>query len=187
MPCVGKKSLENFTMSSIIKLCFITLLINGNLVECLTSEFNHNNSNNNSRNGSHESHETCTSQFCDNDRVIMSTLDYLYNDMKRSNEFSIHKDRLLHSSIVYGLISLADKNELNMNCFNNLNTIQKAIHQKEIWAMKSKFFFNYYSTEIFNEIHEFQSLTFCRIQWIERTWFEVPKFRLKMLSIFSQI
>lgn len=136
MSCVGKSLLEISRMKSIIKLCIsIILLTSGNFVDCLKSEFNHNNS----RNGSHES-STCTGQFCGNDQLIMSTLDYLYNDMKRSNEFSIHKDRLLHSSIVYGLISIADKNELNSRCFNNLIAIQKAIHQKEIWAMKCKNF-----------------------------------------------
>jgi peptidoglycan/LPS O-acetylase OafA/YrhL len=68
----------------------------------------------------------------------VNTLDYLYNDMKRSTheESKIHRDRLLHSSIIYGLISLADESELNPRCYNNLITIRDAIHHKEIWAIK---------------------------------------------------
>lgn len=46
---------------------------------------------------------------------------------------------LKHTSVLYGLISIAERDELSERCFRELQRVYHGIQQKEIWAMKGKF------------------------------------------------
>uniref|UniRef100_A0ABK8FMC8 Nose resistant-to-fluoxetine protein N-terminal domain-containing protein n=2 Tax=Anopheles gambiae TaxID=7165 RepID=A0ABK8FMC8_ANOGA len=43
---------------------------------------------------------------------------------------------LKHTSVLYGLISIAERDELSERCFRELQRVYHGIQQKEIWAMK---------------------------------------------------
>uniref|UniRef100_A0A182UED3 Uncharacterized protein n=1 Tax=Anopheles melas TaxID=34690 RepID=A0A182UED3_9DIPT len=43
---------------------------------------------------------------------------------------------LKHTSVLYGLISVAERDELSERCFRELQRVYHGIQQKEIWAMK---------------------------------------------------
>lgn len=79
-------------------------------------------------------------------------LSALHNDTESTHNvlsdiFPLHKrnKRLISSSIVYGLLSVAAQRHEKNRCFNELNQIYEGIHRKEIWAMKGNksYYFNY--------------------------------------------
>uniref|UniRef100_A0A182R0D9 Nose resistant-to-fluoxetine protein N-terminal domain-containing protein n=1 Tax=Anopheles farauti TaxID=69004 RepID=A0A182R0D9_9DIPT len=43
---------------------------------------------------------------------------------------------LKHTSVLYGLISIAERDELSERCYRELQRVYSGIQQKEIWAMK---------------------------------------------------
>uniref|UniRef100_A0A182SPX9 Uncharacterized protein n=1 Tax=Anopheles maculatus TaxID=74869 RepID=A0A182SPX9_9DIPT len=43
---------------------------------------------------------------------------------------------LKHTSVLYGLISIAERDELSERCYRELQRVYHGIQQKEIWAMK---------------------------------------------------
>lgn len=46
---------------------------------------------------------------------------------------------LKHTSVLYGLISIAERGELSDRCYDELQQISEGIRQKEIWALKGEF------------------------------------------------
>ena len=46
------------------------------------------------------------------------------------------KEILKHTSVIYGLISIAEPDELSERCYDELQQIYEGIQQKEIWALK---------------------------------------------------
>ncbi|XP_055629857.1 nose resistant to fluoxetine protein 6-like [Toxorhynchites rutilus septentrionalis] len=46
------------------------------------------------------------------------------------------KEVLKHTSVIYGLISIAEREELSEQCYDELQQIYEGIQQKEIWALK---------------------------------------------------
>jgi hypothetical protein len=69
--------------------------------------------------------------------VIVKNLENYLNDA--SNAYNSYNDRLRHSSILYGIVLLAQDNELNQKCYNEIMQIYAGIGRKEIWAIKSEF------------------------------------------------
>lgn len=146
-------------LNSVSCYAFLLIILNqsSNYVNCLNSELNLNNSRNVSSGSS-----SCKGQYCPphDDHLLVKTLDYLYNDIKRSNDFN--RERLMHSSIVYGLISIVERNNINSKCFNDLMTIQDGIHKKEIWAMKCEYLFYGCSTYVYQNSRSFTLGKSCR-------------------------
>lgn len=114
--------------------------------------------------------DTCTAPHCDNlmrnntesagrahtkhhDELIQSTKAVANTNstaevMTRlfSQQF-MQSDRLISSSIIYGLLSLAAQKGDGGQCFSELNQIYEGIQRKEIWAVKGTnrlFLFNKY-------------------------------------------
>lgn len=50
----------------------------------------------------------------------------------------VNDDRLMSSSIVYGLLKIANSKKSRNTCITELNKIYDGIHRKEIWAMKGR-------------------------------------------------
>ncbi|XP_055608039.1 uncharacterized protein LOC129755528 [Uranotaenia lowii] len=76
--------------------------------------------------------ETCPGKFCnvadratETDRLIVG-----------SNRALRQQEILRHTSVVYGLISMAEPEELSQRCYDQMQQIYEGIQQKEIWAMK---------------------------------------------------
>lgn len=68
--------------------------------------------------------------------VIVKKIDSYLN--QPSSIYNSHNERLKHTSILYGIVLLAQENELNQKCYNDIMQIYDGINRKEIWAMKSK-------------------------------------------------
>lgn len=113
-------------------LCNFLLLIailNTNLIKCdilvnKTSNQNASACNNN------EECVTKTSTTIVRDHHVL-IMDYM-------KESSTQSDRLKHISILYGIILLAQENELNQRCYNEIMQIYEGINHKEIWAIKGE-------------------------------------------------
>lgn len=122
-------------------LLLIVFVLKSNLITCdivinSTNSENHTapiiQCKNNSDDGEHED---CILQ--DRHLVIVKKIDSYLNEP--SSIYSSYVERLKHTSILYGLVKLAEENELNQKCYNEIMQINDGINRKEIWAMKSKF------------------------------------------------
>lgn len=66
----------------------------------------------------------------------MLIVDYVQESTSLYN--TAYNDRLKHMSILYGIIMIAQENELNQRCYNEIMQIYDAINHKEIWAVKGE-------------------------------------------------
>ncbi|KFB36633.1 AGAP007659-PB-like protein [Anopheles sinensis] len=55
-----------------------------------------------------------------------------------SKKVVLKADVLRHTSVLYGLLSIADRDGLSERCYRELQRVYDGIQQKEIWAMKDK-------------------------------------------------
>lgn len=65
--------------------------------------------------------------------VIVKKIDSYLNEPS----YLSYNDRLRHTSILYGIVLLAQENELNQKCYNEIMQIYDGINRKEIWAIKT--------------------------------------------------
>lgn len=65
----------------------------------------------------------------------MLIVDYM---KEASSVYSAYNARLKHISMLYGITLLAQENELNQRCYNEIMQIYDGINHKEIWAIKGK-------------------------------------------------
>jgi hypothetical protein len=128
-----------FTMS--LKLLLIALVLESKLMGCdRLMNITHNENFTSplvqcNRNDS-DSAENCKSIMRDRHVVIVKPIDnYLSDSNSRKSTYS---DRLKYSSILYGIVLLAQENELNQKCYNEIMQIYDGITRKEIWAIKSE-------------------------------------------------
>jgi hypothetical protein len=86
---------------------------------------------------------SCDDEHCEqivrDQMVLVQKLDDYIKHQSSSLKFSAEIDRLKHSSIIYALILIAEENQLNQQCYNEIMQIYDGINRKEIWAMKSEF------------------------------------------------
>jgi hypothetical protein len=131
----------NKFLKSCTLLLLIALVLKSNLITCdiITNSTNIENHTapiiqckNNSDDGVQED---CILR--DRHVVIVKKIDSYLNEP--SSIYSSYAERLKHTSILYGLVRLAQENELNQKCYNEIMQINDGIKRKEIWAMKSKF------------------------------------------------
>ncbi|XP_055537122.1 uncharacterized protein LOC129725377 isoform X2 [Wyeomyia smithii] len=73
---------------------------------------------------------TCTDEYCRRETFAQ---EYLVAGFSRALR---QKEILKHTSIIYGLISIAERDELSEQCYGELQQIFEGIQQKEIWALK---------------------------------------------------
>ncbi|KAL7051333.1 hypothetical protein ACKWTF_004432 [Chironomus riparius] len=129
----------NKFLKSCSLLFLIVFVLKSNLITCdiitnSTKNENHtapiiqckNNSNN-------AEQEDCIMR--DSHVVIVKKIDRYLNEP--GSMYSSYADRLKHTSILYGLVKLAQENELNQKCYNEIMQIYDGINRKEIWAMKT--------------------------------------------------
>lgn len=116
------------------KLCntFLFLaLFNLNFVSCDIL-----NSTSNIKNSS-----ACEGDQCDNgqNHIVrdhrMLIVDYV---QESKSLYSAYNDRLKHMSILYGIIMIAQENELNQRCYKEIMQIYNGINHKEVWAIKGE-------------------------------------------------
>ncbi|XP_053687195.1 nose resistant to fluoxetine protein 6-like [Sabethes cyaneus] len=74
--------------------------------------------------------ETCTGKYCHREAFAREHLVAGYGRALRQKEI------LKHTSVIYGLISIAERDELSEQCYGELQQIFEGIQQKEIWALK---------------------------------------------------
>lgn len=65
----------------------------------------------------------------------MLIVDYV---QESTSFYNAYNDRLKHMSILYGIILIAQENELNQRCYNEIMQIYDGINHKEIWAIKGE-------------------------------------------------
>lgn len=125
--------------SLVVILLFNVILLNSNIVNC---DINYNKTNNNSSVPASEcsNDEYCSKNIQDQIVLAKSINNYLHN--VGSSAKSFNTERLKHSSVLYGLIMNAEKNQLNHQCFSEIMQIYEGINKKEIWAIKSECFLN---------------------------------------------
>ena len=80
--------------------------------------------------------EKCQSISRDQVLLVHKFDDYVRETSSILNSHNMH--RMKHSSVIYGLVSTAEENQLNQQCYNEIMQIYHGINRKEIWAMKSE-------------------------------------------------
>ncbi|XP_058463284.1 nose resistant to fluoxetine protein 6-like [Malaya genurostris] len=73
---------------------------------------------------------TCTDKYCHREDLTEEPLVTGGSRALRQTEI------LKHTSVIYGLISIAEPEELSETCYSELQQIYEGIQQKEIWALK---------------------------------------------------
>lgn len=114
-------------------LCNSLLLIavlNTNLIDC---DILVNNKTTNKQNASACGEVECSSNIKRDHHVLI--VDYM---KESSSNYNAYGDRLKHLSILYGIALLAQENELNQRCYNEIMQIYDGINHKEIWAIKGE-------------------------------------------------
>lgn len=98
--------------------------------------------------------ETCNASYCyknidreeklKNDRLELIQLAKKAGENKTAkvltNTIPVHlqRNRLISSSMIYGLLTLAGQKAERTQCYNELGQIYDGINRKEIWAIKGK-------------------------------------------------
>ncbi|KAG5676992.1 hypothetical protein PVAND_006783 [Polypedilum vanderplanki] len=108
------------------KLISCDILINSTRTENFTSPLVQCNSENSS---------DCNKIMRDRHVVIVKQIDNYLSEA--SSKYSTYNDRLKYSSILYGIVLLAQENELNQKCYNEIMQIYDGIGRKETWAIKT--------------------------------------------------
>lgn len=118
------------------KLLFSLLLIailNTNLIKCdILVNKTTNNKNTSACNDEECVTKTSNSIVRDHHMLIV---DYM---KEASSVYNAYNDRLKHISMLYGIALLAQENELNQRCYNEIMQIYDGINHKEIWAIKGE-------------------------------------------------
>lgn len=139
MSIVSGRSMDKMVKkySLVVILLLNVILLSSNIVNC---DINYNKTNNNSSVPASEcsNDEYCSKNIQDQIVLAKSINNYLHN--VGSSAKSFNTERLKHSSVLYGLIMNAEKNQLNHQCFSEIMQIYEGINKKEIWAIKSECF-----------------------------------------------
>lgn len=132
---------SKISKSSLLILLIIFFTFKSNLTNCDIVTKNSTNSENHtssviqcSNSTNDGEHEECILR--DHHVVIVKKMDSFLNEP--SSIYSSYNEHLKHTSLLYGIALLAQENELNQKCYNEIMQIYDGINRKEIWAMKSK-------------------------------------------------
>ncbi|XP_062553181.1 uncharacterized protein LOC134218266 [Armigeres subalbatus] len=79
--------------------------------------------------GSNRRNESCAGKYCDEEE---DTGEIILGGSRALRQEGVLK----HSSVLYGLISIAERGELSDRCYDEMQQIYEGIKQKEIWALK---------------------------------------------------
>jgi hypothetical protein len=97
------------------------------------------NSTSNIKNASACEGDQCGTQHNSKNNMVrdhrMLIVDYVQDS---TSYYNAYNDRLKHISILYGVILVAQENELNQRCYNEIMQIYNGINHKEIWAIKGE-------------------------------------------------
>lgn len=122
---------RNF-LASLLALLFLNVTI----VRCDLNPNKTNSENLTSSLRSCEDEEDCNALMRDRMLLVQKFDEYVRESSSMLN--SHHTERLKHSSLLYGLTVVAEENQLNQRCYNEIMQIYHGINRKEIWAMKSE-------------------------------------------------
>lgn len=139
-----KKVLKNREKSKMRRKSIFSLFVILMIVDCSLCSLV------NLKNSSTSENENLTSQLltCDDDdgkckEIHRNHLHFVhkydeYFLSPQNDDHHEYKNRLKHSSLIYGLLVTASENQLNQKCYKEIMQIYHGIHKKEIWAMKSE-------------------------------------------------
>lgn len=76
--------------------------------------------------------ESCANKYCAGDENDSG-------EMILGGSRALRQEGVLkHTSVLYGLISIAERDELSERCYDELQQIYEGIRQKEVWALKGR-------------------------------------------------